>query len=253
MTTDSDKPDALRVECPLCGAAPYDLCRPDLEASFLEGVHGARIASASLASDPTLDDPDDPGMGAAREPGPDGPVDYPLLDSDTEPWPRGDPPEYDEGVAVCMACGWVEHTAEQMAECLSVLMPDAEPEDEPVADLPGAGNCFEVAARLITGEFRDHPNAWLVHGLPRATGGAAEGMRIWHAWVEYDLPVESSMEGRPMFHVPVVVDRSNGNDETIPMQLYYRLGGIERTWRYSREAAMVEMLTHEHYGPWVEA
>lgn len=182
-------------------------------------------------------------------------ADYPLLDSDYEPWPRGDPPAYDEGVAVCANCGWVEHTPEQMEKCLASILyvPEPESAEPPVADLPGEGNCFEVAAGMILRDFHDHPNARLVHGLPRATGGSAEGMRIWHAWVEYDHAVESNVKGQGPFMVPVVVDLSNGNDVTVPAELYYRLGGIERTWTYTPLEASRQMLVHEHYGPWVEA
>lgn len=44
---------------------------------------------------------------------------------------RGTPPDYPEGVATCDNCGWVEHTPEQLAECLdSMLAPVCCEEDD---------------------------------------------------------------------------------------------------------------------------
>lgn len=43
---------------------------------------------------------------------------------------RAEPPEYPEGLATCDNCGWVEHTPEQLAECIdSMLGPGREPDE----------------------------------------------------------------------------------------------------------------------------
>ena len=56
----------------------------------------------------------------------------------------------------------------------------------------GDGDCFIVAFRLFTNEFAGDPTARLVHGSASAgTGGEAEGVRFWHAWVEHDLAIEA--------------------------------------------------------------
>lgn len=105
------------------------------------------------------------------------------------------------------------------------------------------GDCFEVAAHLATGfgPYADDPTARLCHGIPLGTGGAAEGVRFWHAWVEYDL------DG-----IRMAVDRSNGNDAALPAAVYRAIGNIDQVWEYTAHDGAVEMLTHGHYGPWVD-
>jgi hypothetical protein len=98
------------------------------------------------------------------------------------------------------------------------------------------GNCGDISFAL-TMAYKDQ-GAVLCHGWPVGTGGNAEGLRYWHAWVEMDH---------------VVYDFSNGKKGIIPASLYYEAGQIERdkVVRYSWEEADALFDEHEHSGPWV--
>ena len=105
------------------------------------------------------------------------------------------------------------------------------------------GDCFIVAGHMVM----DDDDLTLVHGL--AVGqGPIEGVMHWHAWVErssrFPMP-----DGRHV-DLTVVVDRSNGKDVEMPAALYYKIGRVGETRRYTPTEARVEMLRHEHWGPW---
>jgi hypothetical protein len=95
------------------------------------------------------------------------------------------------------------------------------------------GDCFVVAANLMLDDAR----LTLVHGQPTGTGGEAAGLVYWHAWCELD---------------GMVIDRSNGNDVTLPAVLYYAVGNIDpdACRYYSAYEALAEMHDYGHYGPW---
>lgn len=98
------------------------------------------------------------------------------------------------------------------------------------------GDCFEVAGKLITGlDGTDFdPKAWLlVHGT---VWHAATG-RHWHGWLE-------SVDGR------WALDRSNGNDVTMPKAVYRLIGKAENAKEYTPNEAALAMLDHLHFGPW---
>lgn len=125
------------------------------------------------------------------------------------------------------------------------------------ADTP-RGNCFTVAAGFVRssapalmctasgipyrkdakGPFR------VVHGLPIATGGPAEGERYWHAWIE----VNGDDVGRA-----VVLDYSNGKEAHIPRILFYAVGQLaeEHVWRFTLAESEQLFRKHRHCGPWV--
>jgi hypothetical protein len=103
------------------------------------------------------------------------------------------------------------------------------------------GDCFIVAARLATSE----PGLTLVHGLVYHDDLGEH----WHAWVERVEVIEHPGLAGPL-RLEHVIDRSNGRDNTVPVALYYKLGRIERTWRYSSEEAETLMSVTGHFGPW---
>lgn len=96
------------------------------------------------------------------------------------------------------------------------------------------GDCFQVAANLAT-DFGSE-NLVLVHGI--VTGqGPIEGIQYSHAWVE---------DGDQ------VIDKSNGRDIKLDKHLYYFVGRIEYTVRYTSDEAREMLLKTENYGPWDE-
>ena len=104
---------------------------------------------------------------------------------------------------------------------------------------PVTGDCYEAAVKYMYSNCMSDPDCGLilVHGEV-AGQGPLEGMTFGHAWV---------LEGS------VVVDNSNGRNLTLPMQVYYAVGGIDRignthtyTWKETRE----KLIEFEHYGPW---
>lgn len=92
-------------------------------------------------------------------------------------------------------------------------------------------NCYTLAAHYIlenTGE-----NVRLVHGIPTLTGGEHAGTPYGHAWIEAGDTV-----------LDVVTGVMVGKD------LYYTLGKIEYTVRYTRAEAQAKMAETGTYGAW---
>lgn len=95
------------------------------------------------------------------------------------------------------------------------------------------GDCFQKNSEVVLFLMRE---ATLVHGLvshPR-TG------RHTHCWIELD---------------GCVFDYSNGHRvEHVPMEIFYRLGGIldspDQLKRYDCERLLRNLLQSQHYGPW---
>lgn len=94
-------------------------------------------------------------------------------------------------------------------------------------------NCFEAALAVAN---EDRLRTTIVHGIPLGRGGANGGQRYWHAWAEVG---------------DVVVDRSHGLEVVMPRDEYYRIGNIERTWRFTFVEAKINLAAYDHYGPWV--
>lgn len=120
----------------------------------------------------------------------------------------------------------------------------------PASECPNCqrGDCFIVAGRAVLAD----PTLTLVHGIPLGTAGETEGKRYWHAWVERSEVFDHPHLPGPA-RIDQVIDRSNGNDVTMPTTLYYRLGSIERTWRYTAEEADILITATGHWGPWEDA
>jgi hypothetical protein len=98
------------------------------------------------------------------------------------------------------------------------------------------GDCYCVAANYVVDNaiLRGQQNLTLVHGEVIGQGAIA-GIQYGHAWVE---------DG------DTVIDISSGRDIRIPKFLYYAVGNIEKTIRYTPEETRKMLLKYEHYGPW---
>lgn len=105
----------------------------------------------------------------------------------------------------------------------------------------GDGDCFNAAIKtMIDMSMEGRKGDMLVHGLVWGRGGAS-GHRFPHAWVES--------------HDGMCIDRSNGNNVTMPCVIYHALGGVrtDQPGAY-RRYTMKEMLKmidkHGHAGSW---
>jgi hypothetical protein len=95
------------------------------------------------------------------------------------------------------------------------------------------GDCYQAAGKYMM----DHGiggNLVLVHGEVLGQG-PLEGVRFGHAWIEKGSDV---------------LDVSNGKMLTIPKGLYYAIGDIKRTVRYTHKEFLKRVLDTEHWGPW---
>lgn len=102
------------------------------------------------------------------------------------------------------------------------------------------GDCFQVAVRIAE-QAAPISNPTIVHGLPIGRGPLNAGKRYWHAWVE----VEDSTG-------ITVIDRPRGETIMLPQGMYYNMGRIEQTWRFTLAEARAEMVERGHWGPWVD-
>lgn len=109
------------------------------------------------------------------------------------------------------------------------------PEDAQVITVIAAklGDCYEAAGNYMMNEG-PKTNAILVQGEVLGQG-PLEGIRFGHSWIE---------KGGMVFEV------ANGKNMWVPMDLYYRIGDITRTKKYTYGQAMKWMLKTGHYGPW---
>lgn len=108
------------------------------------------------------------------------------------------------------------------------------------------GDCFVVAATLVTHDA----DLELCHG---SVWHPETGVHA-HAWVEQTLTMKFPTAPDEFVDVQTIVciDKSNGNDITMPRAVYYKFGRIEETAvkRYSTAEAIWHMCNSEHYGPW---
>ena len=93
------------------------------------------------------------------------------------------------------------------------------------------GNCFQAAYDYLI----RHPDTILVHGV--VTGqGAIKGVQYTHAWIE---------DG------DTVIDKTIPEEfSELPKMVYYSLGNIKITRRYTYKEALQQVVETEHYGPW---
>lgn len=123
-------------------------------------------------------------------------------------------------------------------------------------DLDGTGDCFPAALQfLLERELAGEPldDYRVCHGT--VVGGPGPH---WHAWVEQTLPLPPAAFGvwtpeQQIALMPaliVCIDRSNGNDATLPEAMYYKLGQVSNVTRYTYIEAARLAVEHGHYGPW---
>ncbi|CDT53396.1 putative Gp61 [Vibrio coralliirubri] len=102
------------------------------------------------------------------------------------------------------------------------------------------GDCFHI-------HFDNLPhddNYRLVHGV--VTGqGPIKGLEISHCWLEVKVSL-------PIGEMIMVKDISNGNEISIPKELYYLIGKIDpdQCVHYDYYSAKLNAFEHQHYGPW---
>ena len=98
------------------------------------------------------------------------------------------------------------------------------------------GDCYQVSADYVVNHSLSGGGNGLVlvHGI--VTGqGPIRGIQYGHAWVE---------DGDE------VIDKSRGRDIRMPKVLYYALGNVSETVRYTPDEARRKMLDTGTYGPW---
>ena len=97
------------------------------------------------------------------------------------------------------------------------------------------GDCYEVAGKYVMDNcFMGDGDVLLVHGEVTGQGKIA-GIKYGHAWVEKN---------------GMVIDNSNGRNINVPVEFYYALGHIERTYKYNCEEMRKKILETKHWGPW---
>lgn len=94
------------------------------------------------------------------------------------------------------------------------------------------GDCYVFSYNYIM----SNPNAILVHGL--VTGqGALDGIVYNHAWCE---------EGNKIVDMTL----NPKVQKTLPTQVYYAIGNIQTTYRYTIDDVMSKIDEYGTYGPW---
>jgi len=116
---------------------------------------------------------------------------------------------------------------------VSLSKPNVTNEDQSrIASKNKGGDCYSIAANFVLDNEKNSPV--LVHGEVRGQG-AIEGIRYGHAWVEQG---------------DTVIDNSTGRKLKVPKVVYYALGDISKTYKYSVKETRQQLLKYEHYGPW---
>ncbi len=100
------------------------------------------------------------------------------------------------------------------------------------------GDCFQAGGRIVM-KSDEADNMSLVHAFVYGQGDL-EGRRFLHCWVE---------KGN------TVIDKSNGNNITMPKIAYYALGDVREKEkgalvRYTKLETLLHMGKSHHWGPW---
>ena len=123
-----------------------------------------------------------------------------------------------------------------------------------MTELHIGGDCFIVAGQAVM-DCPDITSLVLVHGLVTSPGGgtAPKGAQHWHAWIEdvrtLDVPL-ADCSGTMAVTMATVIDRSNGRDVEMAQAVYYRIGNVGITRRYTVTEARRLMQLTGNYGPW---
>jgi len=99
----------------------------------------------------------------------------------------------------------------------------------------GTGDCYEAAGRYMMDHGAGDKGLVLVHG--EVTGqGPIEGLKFGHSWLEKD---------------GMVIDKSNGRDLHLSVELYYRLGKIgDNVHKYDYKQFVEKVIKAKTWGPW---
>lgn len=100
-------------------------------------------------------------------------------------------------------------------------------------NMPSGGDCYEAAGHFMM-DHRPAIGMTLVHGEVLGQG-PLDGVRFGHAWVETG---------------GTVIDESNGRHIRMPKELYYTIGDIRKTVRYSYDDFAHKVSKAKHWGPW---
>jgi hypothetical protein len=95
------------------------------------------------------------------------------------------------------------------------------------------GDCYVAAGRYMLDHGSRRPIV-LVHGDVIGQG-RLEGVKYGHAWI-----VDGDM----------VIDKSNGRDLKIDKDLYYMIGQITNTHKYTYKQTLEKTTKTGHWGPW---
>ena len=149
-------------------------------------------------------------------------------------------------------------------EGATVVEDDAWAEREGNERLSGEGDCYPTANLLVWDKVStpEADNWRAVHGV--VTGqGELEGVRFGHAWAEetqrFPVPESVMQSGSPEqiaawenMTFTIVHDKSNGNDISMPAEMYYKIGDIDQrtVQRYTPAEVGRKMVESGHHGPW---
>jgi hypothetical protein len=90
-----------------------------------------------------------------------------------------------------------------------------------------------------------HGSVRLIHGLVSHETSPPH----FHCWIEFEQ--HFAHDGFPGgLRLPMAHDRSNGNDITIPADVYRHLGRATDIQEYTPTEALQHMVKLGHYGPW---
>ena len=151
-------------------------------------------------------------------------------------------------------------TSFEVPEGATVVEDDSWAEREGNQRLSGEGDCYPTANKMVMDKIgaADEDNWRAVHGVVSGQG-ELEGVRFGHAWVEetqrFPVPEGIPDEQRAAWErmsVTIVHDKSNGNDVSMPAEMYYNIGQIDKSTlqRYTPTETARNMARSMHHGPW---
>lgn len=106
----------------------------------------------------------------------------------------------------------------------------------------GGGNCFDMNGRTF---LDHHKDSVLVHGV---VINALDKKPMGHCWIERSGELE--FPGGHKHTSVTVIDKSNGNDVSMPQAVYYYFGQVGQTVKYTIEEFRKKIVDTGHWGPW---
>jgi len=96
------------------------------------------------------------------------------------------------------------------------------------------GNCYSTNAKYLLYKVKSSKVGGyrLCHGIAL---NRADGKPYGHCWLEYK---------------GMVIDKSNGLDVELPMEMYYDFGNIKKVYKYTADEVRKKVLEFEHWGAW---